>query len=286
MPIVVEKLNHAYMEGSGLAHDALKDITLTVKDGEFLGLIGHTGSGKSTFVQHLNGLLQPSSGKVVVDGFDMTDKKQRMQGRRLVGMVFQYPEYQLFEETVAKDIAFGVKNMGVSEAEAMERADEAMALVGLAPERFRDKSPFELSGGEKRRAALAGIIVMRPKYLVLDEPMAGLDPLGRRDILDTIDNLRATLGCAVVMVSHSMDDMADRAERVAVLSNGSLLRIGTTAEIFGDAEFLIESGLDVPQVSRLAITLRARGIALPETIYTMDEMELALLKLLGKEARA
>ncbi len=286
MPIVVEKLNHAYMEGSGLAHDALKDITLTVKDGEFLGLIGHTGSGKSTFVQHLNGLLQPSSGKVVVDGFDMADKKQRMQGRRLVGMVFQYPEYQLFEETVAKDIAFGVKNMGVSEAEAMERADEAMALVGLAPERFRDKSPFELSGGEKRRAALAGIIVMRPKYLVLDEPMAGLDPLGRRDILDTIDNLRATLGCAVVMVSHSMDDMADRAERVAVLSNGSLLRIGTTAEIFGDAEFLIESGLDVPQVSRLAITLRARGIALPETIYAMDEMELALLKLLGKEAHA
>ena len=259
---------------------------MTVKDGEFLGLIGHTGSGKSTFVQHLNGLLQPSSGKVVVDGFDMADKKQRMQGRRLVGMVFQYPEYQLFEETVAKDIAFGVKNMGVSEAEAMERADEAMALVGLAPERFRDKSPFELSGGEKRRAALAGIIVMRPKYLVLDEPMAGLDPLGRRDILDTIDNLRATLGCAVVMVSHSMDDMADRAERVAVLSNGSLLRIGTTAEIFGDAEFLIESGLDVPQVSRLAITLRARGIALPETIYTMDEMELALLKLLGKEAHA
>ena len=286
MPIVVEKLNHAYMEGSGLAHDALKDITLTVKDGEFLGLIGHTGSGKSTFVQHLNGLLQPSSGKVVEDGFDMADKKQRMQGRRLVGMVFQYPEYQLFEETVAKDIAFGVKNMGVSEAEAMERADEAMALVGLAPERFRDKSPFELSGGEKRRAALAGIIVMRPKYLVLDEPMAGLDPLGRRDILDTIDNLRATLGCAVVMVSHSMDDMADRAERVAVLSSGALLRIGTTAEIFGDAEFLIESGLDVPQVSRLAITLRARGIALPETIYTMDEMELALLKLLGKEARA
>ncbi len=286
MPIVVEKLNHAYMEGSGLAHDALKDITLTVKDGEFLGLIGHTGSGKSTFVQHLNGLLQPSSGKVVVDGFDMADKKQRMQGRRLVGMVFQYPEYQLFEETVAKDIAFGVKNMGVSEAEAMEWADEAMALVGLAPERFRDKSPFELSGGEKRRAALAGIIVMRPKYLVLDEPMAGLDPLGRRDILDTIDNLRTTLGCAVVMVSHSMDDMADRAERVAVLSSGALLRIGSTAEIFGDAEFLIESGLDVPQVSRLAITLRARGIALPETIYAMDEMELALLKLLGKEARA
>ena len=219
---------------------------------------------------------------MTVDGFDMADKKQRVMGRRLVGMVFQYPEYQLFEETVAKDIAFGVKNMGIPEAEAMERADEAMALVGLDPERFRDKSPFELSGGEKRRAALAGIIVMRPKYLVLDEPMAGLDPLGRHDILDTIDNLRATLGCAVVMVSHSMDDMADRAERVAVLSRGTLLRIGTTAEIFGDAEFLLENGLDVPQVSRLALALRARGVKLPEHIYAMDEMELALSALLGK----
>ena len=284
MPIVVEKLNHAYMEGSTLAHDALKDVTLTIGDGEFLGLIGHTGSGKSTFVQHLNGLLQPTSGSVTVDGFDMADKKQRVQGRRLVGMVFQYPEYQLFEETVAKDVAFGVKNMGVPEAEAMARADEAMALVGLAPERFRDKSPFELSGGEKRRAALAGIIVMRPKYLVLDEPMAGLDPLGRRNILDTIDHLRATLGCGVVMVSHSMDDMADRAERVAVLSAGTLLRVGSTAEIFGDAKFLLENGLDVPQVSRLALALRARGVALPETIYAMDEMELALCNLLGKGA--
>ena len=272
------------MGGSTLAHDALKDVTLTIGDGEFLGLIGHTGSGKSTFVQHLNGLLQPTSGSVTVDGFDMADKKQRVQGRRLVGMVFQYPEYQLFEETVAKDVAFGVKNMGVPEAEAMARADEAMALVGLAPERFRDKSPFELSGGEKRRAALAGIIVMRPKYLVLDEPMAGLDPLGRRDILDTIDHLRATLGCAVVMVSHSMDDMADRAERVAVLSAGTLLRVGSTAEIFGDAKFLLENGLDVPQVSRLALALRARGVALPETIYAMDEMELALCNLLGKGA--
>lgn len=286
MSIIVEKLNHAYMEGSVLAHDALKDVTLTIHDGEFLGLIGHTGSGKTTFVQHLNGLLQPTSGSVTVDGFNMADRKQRIKGRRLVGMVFQYPEYQLFEETVAKDIAFGIKNAGVSEAEAMERADEAMALVGLAPERFRDKSPFELSGGEKRRAALAGIIVMRPKYLVLDEPMAGLDPLGRRDILDTIDNLRATLGCSVVMVSHSMDDMADRAERVAVLSEGALLRVGTTAEIFGDAELLLQHGLDVPQVSRLSLLLRARGVKVPERIYAMDQMELALLALLGKGAHA
>lgn len=185
MPIIVEKLNYAYMQGSTVMHAALKDITLTVNDGEFLGLIGHTGSGKSTFVQQLNGLLQPNSGKVYVDGFDMADKKQRIEGRKLVGMVFQYPEYQLFEETVEKDVAFGVRNMGIAEEESILRAHEAMAMVGLAPERFAEKSPFELSGGEKRRAALAGIIAMRPKYLVLDEPMAGLDPLGRRAILDT-----------------------------------------------------------------------------------------------------
>lgn len=282
MPIVVEKLKHSYMEGSSLAHDALSDIDLTIRDGEFLGLIGHTGSGKSTFVQHLNGLLQPTSGTVTVDGFNMADKKQRVQGRRLVGMVFQYPEYQLFEETVQRDIAYGVKNMGIGEKEAFARADEAMALVGLDPVKFRDKSPFELSGGEKRRAALAGIIVMRPKYLVLDEPMAGLDPLGRKAILDTIDSLRATLGCAVVMVSHSMDDMADRAERIAVLAKGRLIREGTTKEVFGDAETLIANGLDVPQVSHLALLLRERGIDVPATIFDMDEMELALLRLLGK----
>ena len=282
MPIVVEKLKHSYMEGSSLAHDALRDIDLTVHDGEFLGLIGHTGSGKSTFVQHLNRLLQPTSGTVTVDGFNMADKKQRVQGRRLVGMVFQYPEYQLFEETVQRDVAYGVKNMGMGEKEALERADEAMALVGLDPVKFRDKSPFELSGGEKRRAALAGIIVMRPKYLVLDEPMAGLDPLGRHAILDTIDSLRETLGCAVVMVSHSMDDMADRAERIAVLAKGRLIRVGTTAEVFGDAKTLIDNGLDVPQVSRLALMLRERGVDVPSTIFDMDEMELALLRLLGK----
>ncbi|MBE5784494.1 MAG: energy-coupling factor transporter ATPase [Clostridiales bacterium] len=282
MPIVVEKLKHSYMEGSSLAHDALRDIDLTIHDGEFLGLIGHTGSGKSTFVQHLNGLLQPTSGSVTVDGFNMADKKQRVQGRRLVGMVFQYPEYQLFEETVQRDVAYGVKNMGIGEKEALERADEAMALVGLDPAKFRDKSPFELSGGEKRRAALAGIIVMRPKYLVLDEPMAGLDPLGRRAILDTIDSLRETLGCAVVMVSHSMDDMADRAERIAVLAKGRLIRVGTTAEVFGDAKTLIDNGLDVPQVSRLALLLRERGVDVPATIFDMDEMELALSRLLGK----
>ncbi len=282
MPIIVEKLNYAYMQGSTVMHAALKDITLKIDDGEFLGLIGHTGSGKSTFVQQLNGLLQPNSGKVYVDGFDMADKKQRIEGRKLVGMVFQYPEYQLFEETVEKDVAFGVKNMGIGEAESIERAHEAMAMVGLAPERFAEKSPFELSGGEKRRAALAGIIAMRPKYLVLDEPMAGLDPLGRRAILDTIDTLRANLGCAVLMVSHSMDDMADRAERIAVMNGGSLVLEGKTRDVFAQSELLTSIGLDVPQASKLGMELRKRGVDIPENIYEMEEMELALLKLLGK----
>jgi len=286
MPIVVEKLNYTYMQGSAVNNAALRDIDLTVNDGEFMGLIGHTGSGKSTLVQHLNGLLQPTSGSVVVDGYNMAEKKQRILGRRLVGMVFQYPEYQLFEETVAKDVAFGVKNMGVPEKEALERADEAMALVGLAPEKFRDKSPFELSGGEKRRAALAGIIAMKPKYLVLDEPMAGLDPLGRRAILNTIDSLRESLGCAVVMISHSMDDLADRADRVAVLNEGSLLLLDTAQNVFAKSELLVSVGLDVPQVARLGMTLRARGVNLPEGIYDRAIMEKALLKLLGKGAEA
>ena len=285
MPIIIEKLNYSYMQGSMLSNAALKDITLTVNDGEFLGIIGHTGSGKSTLVQHLNGLLQPMSGKVIVDGYDLSEKKQRVPGRRLVGMVFQYPEYQLFEETVAKDIAFGVRNMGASEEEALARADEAMELVGLDPERFREKSPFELSGGEKRRAALAGIIAMKPKYLVLDEPMAGLDPLGRKGILDTIDALRSSLGCAVVMVSHSMDDMADRAERVAVLKEGALLMVDTTERVFSESELLLSVGLDVPQVSRLALLLRERGVEIPGTIYELDMMERALIKLLGKGER-
>ena len=274
------------MQGSTITKAALTDISLRIEDGEFLGLIGHTGSGKSTLVQQLNGLLQPNSGSVIVDGYNMADRKQRALGRRLVGMVFQYPEYQLFEETVEKDVAFGVKNMGIAEDEAMERAREAMRLVGLEPDRFAEKSPFELSGGEKRRAALAGIIAMKPKYLVLDEPMAGLDPLGRKAILDTIDELRSTLGCAVLMVSHSMDDMADRAERIAVMSNGSLVLEGSTREVFAQGEFLTNIGLDVPQVSKLGMELRRRGVDIPADIYEMEEMELTLIKLLNKGVRA
>lgn len=279
----VENLTHTYSAGTPFQRSAVDGMNLTVMPGEFLGIIGHTGSGKSTLIQHLNGLLKPTEGHVYLNGQDIwANPKEIRKVRFQVGLVFQYPEYQLFEETVQRDVAYGVKNMGMGEKEALERADEAMALVGLDPVKFRDKSPFELSGGEKRRAALAGIIVMRPKYLVLDEPMAGLDPLGRHAILDTIDSLRETLGCAVVMVSHSMDDMADRAERIAVLAKGRLIRVGTTAEVFGDAKTLIDNGLDVPQVSRLALMLRERGVDVPSTIFDMDEMELALLRLLGK----
>ncbi len=272
MPIVVEKLSYTYMKGSAISFQALTDISLTVNEGETLGIIGHTGSGKSTFVQHLNGLLQPASGFVTVDGYRMADKKERVLGRRLVGMVFQYPEYQLFEETVIKDVCFGPLSMGMPADEALKRSAEAMTLVGLSPDRFRDKSPFELSGGEKRRAALAGIIAMRPKYLVMDEPMAGLDPIGRREILSLIASLKSAIGCAVVMVSHSMDDVALCSDRIAVLSNGRLFACATPKEVFADADKLLSIGLDIPQASRLALLLQRRGILAPSGVFSMDDL--------------
>jgi energy-coupling factor transport system ATP-binding protein len=264
------------MQGSALQHAALSNIDLTVCDGEFLGLIGHTGSGKTTLVQHMGGILQPTAGAILVDGLNMADKKQRVLGRRKVGMVFQYPEYQLFEETVARDIAYGPHNMGLSDAEIEARVQEAMQLVGLPYARFAEKSPFELSGGEKRRAALAGIIAMRPKYLVLDEPMAGLDPVGRQAILTTIDSLRQEIGCAVVMVSHSMEDIARCCDRIAVLNGGELLRVGTPAEVFGQEDELLSIGLDLPEMCRLARALRARGVEVP-SIYDVNEMAQFLL---------
>ncbi len=272
MPIVVENLTYSYMTGGPLSNSALNDVSLTIREGEFLGVIGHTGSGKSTLVQHLNGLLQPESGKVTVDGLDMADKKQRLQGRKLVGLVFQYPEYQLFEETVAKDVAFGPRNLGLEEDEIALRVCDALVTVGLEPERFAQKIPFELSGGEKRRAAIAGILAMRPKYLVLDEPMAGLDPSGRHEILDMLDALRVKTGCAIVMVSHSMDDMARCAQRIAVLNKGSIARVGTPQQIFGQSEMLTSVGLDVPQIAALAQGLRQRGVDVPHDVYDLASM--------------
>ncbi len=273
MPICVEHVTHIYMAGSAMAQTALDDISFTIGEGEFWAVIGHTGSGKSTLVQHLNGLILPQTGRVLVDGLDMNDKKQRVQGRGLVGMVFQYPEYQLFEETVAKDVAFGPRNLGLGEEETAQRVEEALRLVGLAPEIFAQKSPFDLSGGEKRRAALAGIVAMRPKYLVLDEPMAGLDPRGRHAVMQLILQLREKTGCAIIMVSHSMDDVSLYADRVLVLSQGRVALQGQPQSVFGDPEQLLGLGLDVPQAAQLAVALRSRGICVPREIYRLPDLE-------------
>ncbi|HAX40476.1 MAG TPA: energy-coupling factor transporter ATPase [Clostridiales bacterium] len=277
MPIEITQLSHTYMPGSQLAYPALSDISLTIQDGEFLGIIGHTGSGKSTLIQHFNGLLQPTLGSILVDGLDTREKKVRKQIRSLVGMVFQYPEYQLFEETVARDVAFGPKNMGLEEAEIATRVTEALRLVGLDPDAFSEKSPFELSGGEKRRAALAGILAMRPKYLVLDEPMAGLDPRGRREILSLIESLRGEFGTGIVMVSHSMDDVAMYADRIAVLDQGALFMADTPEQVFSHSEALLKMGLNLPQATQLVRALRARGIDIARDYFRMDELAQALI---------
>lgn len=277
MPIEITQLSHTYMPGSQLAYPALSDISLTIQDGEFLGIIGHTGSGKSTLIQHFNGLLQPTLGSVLVDGLDTREKKVRKQIRSLVGMVFQYPEYQLFEETVARDVAFGPKNMGLEEAEIATRVTEALRLVGLDPDAFSEKSPFELSGGEKRRAALAGILAMRPKYLVLDEPMAGLDPRGRREILSLIESLRGEFGTGIVMVSHSMDDVAMYADRIAVLDQGALFMADTPEQVFSHSEALLKMGLNLPQATQLVRALRARDIDIARDYFRMDELAQALI---------
>ena len=272
MPIQIQQLDHTYLPGSQLAYPALSGISLTIQDGEFLGIIGHTGSGKSTLIQHLNGLLLPTSGSVLVDGLDTREKKLRKQIRSLVGMVFQYPEYQLFEETVARDVAFGPKNMGMPEAEIGTHVTEALRLVGLNPDEFAEKSPFELSGGEKRRAALAGILAMRPKYLVLDEPMAGLDPRGRHEILALIESLRRDFGTGIVMVSHSMDDVAMFADRIAVLDKGSLFMVDTPEAVFSHSAELLNMGLNLPQATQLVRALRERGVAIEQDYFRMEEL--------------
>ncbi|NLB61022.1 MAG: energy-coupling factor transporter ATPase [Clostridiales bacterium] len=281
MAIELKNVCHTYMEGTAFEHGALENINLTIHENEFVGIIGHTGSGKSTLATHMNGIIQPNSGKVFVDGIDMSDKRKRKEGRAKVGMVFQYPEHQLFEETVEKDIAFGVKNMGLSEADVDERVREAFYLVGLEYEKFAEKSPFELSGGEKRRAALAGIIAMRPKYLVLDEPMAGLDPSGRKEIMQTIMKLKDALGCAVIMISHSMDDVLKASSRIIVMNKGKIVMDDTPREIFLHSEKLLEINLGLPQGLVLANELRSRGIDIPKDAFLMDELFEILCERLG-----
>ena len=287
MPIVIEHLNYVYMSGGPYETHALSDVNLTIEDGEFVGLIGHTGSGKSTLVQHLNGLLMPTSGKITVDGLDIADKHtDRRAIRRKVGLVFQYPENQLFEETVAKDIAFGPRNLGLDEQEIDRRVREAMRRVALSYEELYERSVFELSGGQMRRVAIAGVLAMEPQVLVLDEPCAGLDPRGREEILGLIRDLHREAGTTIVMVSHSMDDVASLAERVIVMNHGKVAMDSTPRDVFARGDELRAIGLDVPQAVLLADRLRERGFDVPQGIYRIEEIKTVIENIVGKGARA
>ena len=287
MPIVIEHLNYVYMSGGPYETHALDDVSLTIEDGEFVGLIGHTGSGKSTLVQHLNGLLLPSSGKITVDGLDIADKAtDRRAIRRKVGLVFQYPENQLFEETVEKDIAFGPKNLGLDDAEIDRRVRDAMRRVALDYDRLHERSVFELSGGQMRRVAIAGVLAMEPQVLVLDEPCAGLDPRGREEILGLIKRLHEEAGTTIVMVSHSMDDVASLAERVIVMNHGKVAMDGAPRDVFSRGAQLRAIGLDVPQAVLLADKLRERGFDVPQGVYRVEEIKAVIEGIVGKGARA
>ena len=287
MPIVIEHLNYVYMSGGPYETHALDDVSLTIEDGEFVGLIGHTGSGKSTLVQHLNGLLLPTSGTITVDGLNIADKAtDRRAIRRKVGLVFQYPENQLFEETVEKDIAFGPKNLGLDDAENDRRVKGAMRKVALDYDALHERSVFELSGGQMRRVAIAGVLAMEPRTLVLDEPCAGLDPRGREEILGLIRDLHRDTGATIVMVSHSMDDVASLAERVIVMNHGRVAMDGTPREVFSRGAELRAIGLDVPQAVLLADKLRERGFDVPQGVYRVEEIKAVIEGIVGKGARA
>lgn len=277
--IKVSALRHVYSAGTPFEKVAIDDINIEIPHGQFVGLIGHTGSGKSTFIQHLNALLKPTSGTVTVDGEDINaDKITAKNVRYKVGLVFQYPEYQLFEETVYADIAFGPKNMGLSETEIDERVREAAHFVGVPDEQF-EKSPLELSGGQKRRVAIAGVIAMRPGVLILDEPTAGLDPAGCEQILRNICDYRTQTGSTVIIVSHSMDDVARLADRLVVFNHGAIRFDGTPEEVFSQPEELRSIGLAVPAATELAMELKRLGLRLPNSIYTNEQLEKALVAL-------
>ena len=274
----IEHLTHTYSAGTPFQRSAVDDMNLSMMDGEFLGIIGHTGSGKSTLIQHLNGLLKPTSGRILLQGRDIwADPKKIRDVRFQVGLVFQYPEYQLFEETVYKDIAFGPKNMGLDEADIDRRVRDAAAFVGLT-EAMLDKSPFELSGGQKRRVAIAGVIAMEPKVLVLDEPTAGLDPRGRDDILARIQDYHRAKNASVVLVSHSMEEIARNVDRIVVLSDSHVFMEGTPRQVFARADELEQVGLDIPQVTKVALALRRRGLPVDTAVYTVEALRAALLR--------
>ena len=285
--IKAENVNYIYQKGTPFERQALFDINLEIADGSLVALIGHTGSGKSTLIQLFNALVKPTSGRILVDGIDVTAQKADLRLiRRMVGLVFQYPEHQLFEETVYKDIAFGPTNMGLSEKEIDERVRKSAALVGLK-EKHLERSPFDLSGGQKRRAAIAGVLAMEPKVLILDEPTAGLDPKGRDDILNTIKRLHEeNSDMIIIFVSHSMEDVAKTAERVIVMNEGRIETEGSVAEVFTQAERLQRIGLNVPQITLLTDKLRNAGFNLPEEIYTVKHAAKAIAALVGGDGNA
>ncbi len=277
-----KELSYIYSAGSPFERQALKDVSVRFQQGELVGIIGHTGSGKSTLIQHLNGLLRPTAGQVLLEGHDIWEKPKEIRAVRFrVGMVFQYPEYQLFEETVRRDIAFGPRNMGLSEEEIAVRVQRAAEDVGLRPE-LLDKSPFELSGGEKRRAAIAGVMAMEPEVLILDEPTAGLDPRGREQVLAQIRRYRQEHGTTVLLVSHSMEDVASLADRVLVMHEGRVAMLAPTEEVFSRAKELSAMGLSVPAVTRIFMGLRERGFDVGGNAYTVEQAVRRLLPLLGK----
>ncbi len=277
----VKNLSHTYSKGTPFEHTAVKDLSFSVLKGEFIGIIGHTGSGKSTLMQHLNGLLKPDKGDILLNGESIWKDKQSTRAARFrVGLVFQYPEYQLFEETVYKDIAFGPKNMGLKEEEIRQRVLRAADFAGLSRD-LLDKSPFELSGGQKRRAAIAGVMAMEPEVIIFDEPTAGLDPAGCASLLHNIARYRQESGATILMVSHSMDDVAKLADRLLVLNHGSIEMQGTPAEVFRDARSLEEIGLTVPQVTALFLRLKELGLPVDPATYTHEDALKQLLSLKG-----
>ena len=285
MSVKVEKLNYTYSEGTALESVALKDISFEIENGSFVGIIGHTGSGKSTLIQHLNGLIKASSGKIYFNDKDIyADDYKLKEHRQKVGLVFQYPEHQLFEVDVISDVCFGPLNEGLSKEEAFERAKEALSLVGM-DEKYYDKSPFELSGGQKRRVAIAGVLAMKPEVLILDEPTAGLDPMGREEILEEVSRLQKASKMSVVLVSHSMEDVSKYADKILVMNKGELVLDGTPKEVFKNIELLESIGLRAPEITYIVRDLRKLGLDIDDDISSVEEAKDAILKALGKDAK-
>ena len=284
MSIKIENLVHVYMPKSPFEKVALDNVNIEINDGEFVALIGHTGSGKSTLIQHMNGLLKPTSGRIIVDGEDITKEGFKLTDiRKKVGLVFQYPEYQLFEETIEKDIEYGPRNLGLDQEEITRRVKNAMKMVGLDYDIYRNKSPFDLSGGQKRRVAIAGVIAMEPKVLILDEPTAGLDPKGRDDILEQIKKLHTEYKMTIILVSHSMEDVGKLAQRIIVMNNGNVALKGTPAQVFKEIDTLENIGLAVPQVTYLMRALKEKGFDVSDEVYTINQGKEELLRILKKD---